>query len=271
MPATEDRPPALPSTPRPQAISPVAPSPTPFRCPHAVHPCPSVDSGLGMDANGVAIPSLKFEWEMLEPLAGSISENGRVTASENVGTFPKAVLVTLSSEEEGAGSPISTSLDIRIIDPASLGQRISATVVPQIISLRPGEEIGFTAMVLDRRGNLIPTAGLRWEVLDPRTGTISADGRFKAGREPNIYPDTIRAFMSVPGVEEEIAASGTVVIVEVTPPTAAGAQRLDRVSIFPERVELSPGETARVSIVGLEGDIRATSTANVRWSLDPPR
>ena len=35
-----------PSTPRPQAISPVAPSPTPFRCPHAVHPCPSVDSGL---------------------------------------------------------------------------------------------------------------------------------------------------------------------------------------------------------------------------------
>ena len=36
----------LPSTPRPQAISPVAPSPTPFRCPHAVHRCPSVDSGL---------------------------------------------------------------------------------------------------------------------------------------------------------------------------------------------------------------------------------
>ena len=40
----------LPSTPRPQAISPVAPSPTPFRCPHAVHRCPSVDSGLGISA-----------------------------------------------------------------------------------------------------------------------------------------------------------------------------------------------------------------------------
>ena len=23
---------------------------TPFRCPHAVHPCPSVDSGLGQNA-----------------------------------------------------------------------------------------------------------------------------------------------------------------------------------------------------------------------------
>ena len=225
---------------------------------------------LGMDANGVAIPSLKFEWEMLEPLAGSISENGRLTASENVGIFPKAVLVTLASQEAGAGSPISASLNVSIIDPASLGQRISAMVVPQVISLRPGEEIGFTAMVLDRRGNQIPTAGLRWEVLDPRTGAISANGRFKAGHEPDIYPDTIRAFISVPGVEEEVAASGTVVIVDVTPPTAAGAQRLQRVSIFPERVELSPGESTRVSIVGLEGDIRASSAPNVRWSLDPP-
>ena len=42
----------LPSTPRPQAISPVAPSPTPFRCPHAVHRCPSVDSGLALAPTG---------------------------------------------------------------------------------------------------------------------------------------------------------------------------------------------------------------------------
>ena len=42
---TVRRPPIYPE--RAQAISPVAPSPTPFRCPHAVHPCPSVDSGLG--------------------------------------------------------------------------------------------------------------------------------------------------------------------------------------------------------------------------------
>ena len=40
---TVRRPPIYPNG--AQAISPVAPSPL-FRCPHAVHRCPSVDSGL---------------------------------------------------------------------------------------------------------------------------------------------------------------------------------------------------------------------------------
>ena len=44
---TVRRPPIYPKTP---GISPVAPSPTPFRCPHAVHPCPSVDSGETLEA-----------------------------------------------------------------------------------------------------------------------------------------------------------------------------------------------------------------------------
>ena len=39
------RPPAYPNQAR--IIAPVAPSPL-FRCPHAVHRCPSVDSGLGI-------------------------------------------------------------------------------------------------------------------------------------------------------------------------------------------------------------------------------
>ena len=47
----------LPSTPRPQAISPVAPSATPFRCPHAVHRCPSVDSGLAAARAASRTPS----------------------------------------------------------------------------------------------------------------------------------------------------------------------------------------------------------------------
>ena len=41
-----------------QAISPVAPSP-PFHCPHAVHPCPSVDSGLGKDGKAEPDPELR--------------------------------------------------------------------------------------------------------------------------------------------------------------------------------------------------------------------
>ena len=171
---------------------------------------------LAVDANGVAIPNLKFKWEMLEPLAGSISQDGRLTASANIGTFPSAIQVTLVPEKEDIGEKISTSLDVLIIDSAGLAQQISATVLPKVISLRPKEEIRFTSMVLDRRGNQIPTLEPRWEILDARAGVISNDGRFKAGEEPGIYSDAIHVSMGVTGVDEKVVATGTVIIVDVT-------------------------------------------------------
>ena len=70
------------STPRAQAISPVAPSPTPFRCPHAVHPCPSVDSGLGLALiHHVVAPAgstLVFCETLLHSSGDILSDNERV-------------------------------------------------------------------------------------------------------------------------------------------------------------------------------------------------
>ena len=225
---------------------------------------------LAVDANGVAIPNLKFKWEMLEPLAGSISQDGRLTASANIGTFPSAIQVTLVPEKEDIGEKISTSLDVLIIDSAGLAQQISATVLPKVISLRPKEEIRFTSMVLDRRGNQIPTLEPRWEILDARAGVISNDGRFKAGEEPGIYSDAIHVSMGVTGVDEKVVATGTVIIVDVTSRVIPQPEQQPRVAIFPGRIVLSPGESIRAVIVGLNGNVQELSTANVRWSLTPP-
>ena len=63
---------------------------------------------------------------------------------------------------------------------------------------------------------------------------------------------------------------GTVIIVEVAPPPGPEPRELARVAIFPDRVVLSPGESTRVSIVGLSGDIQRMPDANIRWSLVPP-
>ena len=167
---------------------------------------------LAVDANGVSIPNQRFQWEILEPLAGSISQDGVLTASGNVGTFPGAVQVTLVPPEGQAAPPIGALLDVMVVDPASLSRRFSASLLPQVISLRPGDDFTFTTLVLDRRGNTVTTTDPTWEVVDSNAGSISQDGRFTAGREPGVYSDTVRVTMTAPAIEEPIVASATVVI-----------------------------------------------------------
>ena len=150
------------------------------------------------------------------------------------------------------------------MDPISATQQISATVIPQVISLRPEQQIKFTTMVLDRRGNPIFPVDPRWKILDPKAGIISQDGQFRAGVEPGVYSDAVQVSMEVPGLEQRVVPVGTIIIQDVTPPASPQPQQLlPTVTIHPNRVVLSPGEQARVSIIGLNADVQALSTTNI--------
>lgn len=191
---------------------------------------------LAVDANGVAIPNMKFKWEVLEPgLPGTIAQNGQFTASKSAGQYLDAIRVTLVPQA-GVAQAVSTGVDVHVLDPRSASSRISATVLPQVISIRPGEQMRYTAMLLDRRGQQITPVEPRWEMLDSGAGSISSSGRFAAGEVPGIYSDTILVSMGAKGAEGLLTARGTVIIVEpalLPSPEPAG---LARVAIFPERV-----------------------------------
>ena len=191
---------------------------------------------LAVDANGVAIPNMKFKWEVLEPgLPGTIAQNGQFTASKSAGQYLDAIRVTLVPQA-GVAQAVSTGVDVHVLDPRSASSRISATVLPQVISIRPGEQMRYTAMLLDRRGQQITPVEPRWEMLDSGAGSISSSGRFAAGEVPGIYSDAILVSMGAKGAEGLLTARGTVIIVEpalLPSPEPAG---LARVAIFPERV-----------------------------------
>ena len=226
---------------------------------------------LALDANGVAIPNMKFRWESLEPVAGSISERGRLIAGESIGEFPKAIKVTLDSPEEDLEESISIRLDIHVVDLGSAAAQYSARILPQVISVRPEEQARFTPLVLDKRGNQISPVNLSWEIANPAAGTIFQRGHFVAGKLPGIYPEAVRVTMGLPGTDEVIEAEATVIIVEVVKPgSESESQRLRRVAIFPERIVLSPGESTRVSIVGLGGVVQRQPDTSVSWSVSPP-
>ena len=226
-------------------------------------------TALAVDANGVVIPNMDFRWEVLKPLAGSISGENRLTVASNIGAFSDAVKATLVQTEEASGGPISANLDVTVLDLGNAADRIAASVLPGVISLRPGEQIRFSTLFLDSTGNQITPVEPVWEILDSRAGTIDQRGRFTAAESPEIYVDVVRVTAGLPDTNETLVATATVAIVDVSPPAVIAPDSF-RVQIFPERVVLSPGESTRVSIISLDGDVRFLSTANVDWSLNPP-
>ena len=226
---------------------------------------------LAVDPNGVAIPNVEFKWKMLEFRAGAISQDGRLTAGESMGDFASAIEVSVIPADGDEPGIISTNVNVRVVDPASVAQRFSATVLPQVISLAPEEEMRFTTLLLDRRGNQLSPVYSRWQVSDATAGIITRAGKFKAGAEPGIYPDAVHVSIGLPDVDDLVTATATVIIVDLTSALSPEPAALKpRVAIFPDRVVLSPGESTRVSIIGLGGTVRSLSSANITWRLNPP-
>ena len=227
---------------------------------------------MAVDANGVVIPNRKFNWEILRPVAGSISQDGRFTAGTAIGEFSQTIRVTMVDDGSPDQPAITTGLDVRVLDPAGKSSQISAVALPQVISLKPMEQIRFASMSLDGWGGQVIPRSSRWETIDPRAGQVSPTGEFTAGEEPGIYENAVRVLLEVAGLESPVTASATVIVVESLAPLPQTPSRdLPRVVIFPERVVLSPGESAQVSIIGLDGQVLQVGNTEVSWTLNPPQ
>lgn len=226
---------------------------------------------MAVDANGVVIPNKKFNWEVVRSAAGSISQDGRFTAGSAIGEFPQTVKVTMVADKGQDRPVLTTDLDVHVLDPAGVSRQVQAMTLPQVISLKPGEKIKFTSMALDGLGGQVTPRSSRWEIIDPRAGQVSPGGQFTAAANPGIYEGAVRVSLEVADLETPVIANATVIVVaSVAPRPQAPIRDLPRVVIFPDRVVLSPGESARVSIIGLQGQVLEVASTDVSWSLNPP-
>lgn len=230
-------------------------------------------TALVTDTRGTLLPGAQPVWEVVDHRAGSVSPKGRFTAGQTPGSYPRAVQVSLSLQPGSESRGITAYLDILVVESTQLVSPITFAVVPQAISLRPGQFFNFTAVALDRRdGRRLDRPQVRWRILDPAVGTLSADGRLHASKRPGVYPAAVEAVMSLPssggGPAKEITAQATVAVLD-TAPTGVVPEVLDRLSIFPEQVVLSPGQSTRLIILGLDGYGRPLSDFDVKWSLSP--
>ena len=219
---------------------------------------------------GTIVPRVALRWEMDAPEAGSVDQEGTLLAGDVVGTFPAAVRVTLLPEADSEQLKISATADVVVLDPEDLTQRISALVLPGVVSLGLGQETRFTGVVLDEKGNQLIPQATSWQIGDPGAGSLGPDGRFHAGSTSGVYPGAVSMTAKVSHLGEELSLTteATVVVVDISR-VVTKPGTLQTVAIFPDRVTLSPGESTRLSVVGLDGDGRLLDDVQLVWSLDP--
>jgi len=228
-------------------------------------------NAIGMDVDGNFLAGAQPQWEMVESRAGSISPTGRFTAGEPPGPYPQAILVTLPAGREGEN--ITTLMDVLILEALPPAASVTLTILPQTASVLPGQIMDFVGVALDiTEGRRLEGIRVRWLTLDRLAGTVFNRGRFQASQRPGVYPDAVEARITLPAQDghaaETITARATVAIIDTSakePPTAL----LGRISIIPKQVVLSPGESTRLGIVGLNYSERTLSDFEVQWHLDP--
>ena len=225
-------------------------------------------SAIGMAADGTLLPSNQPRWEMVDERAGEVSTNGRFTAGEFPGSYPRAILVKLSAGREG--SEITALMDVLITEASTSGGDFSLAILPQAVSLTLGQEFFFNAVALDlRNGKRLDELEVKWSVLDQAAGNINGDGRFRASSVVGLYADSVEAQVTLPGPSgATVTTRATVALVDSSdPPGRSNPQGL--LSLFPTRVVLSPGDSTKLGIVGVDADGRRLAGADVEWLLDP--
>ena len=188
---------------------------------------------FAVDLNGVMVPGASLKWELLKERAGVLESGGEFTASERTGNFIEALRVSIPSTSLPGSETISAIVDVRVLDPRDHIEEPFVAMLPQIVTLNPGQEVNFAAVVLKPDGQRLSPVEVQWKLEHNRGGTLSENGRFIAGDIPGIYENLVRAHIRAPEYEGGYATrvSATVVIA-ATPQAPTSDGRLASTVIF---------------------------------------
>ncbi len=166
-------------------------------------------SAKARDGWGNVVPTSPT-WSVSSATAGTIDGSGQFTAGGVAGSFPGAVVATVSG--------VSGSADVTLAP----GDLAMIALSPSDATVAVGGVLQFSAMGEDVDGNLIPVTPV-WSIQNG-AGSISQEGLFTATQVPGSYPESIRAvFNGVVGSAHVTVTSGAIARVAVVPanPTVA--------------------------------------------------
>jgi|GEM_PF-2010726 len=223
-------------------------------------------SPLAVDRTGVPVTGVEYTWVMLNPLAGSVSEDGRFTSGTIEGVYPGAIRV-VAAKRGDLTQTASAVISVTVQRLGGVGDPIKVNVFPQSISVRPGGNVAFRAIALDSRGNLVSNVTTGWSVRDPRVGTLDVQGRLTAGQTPGVYTSVVEVTVTdLDGKVFPLTARATVTVLTALAPQ----EKLQNIILAPQVLRLRPGESRRIIATALTNSGQTATGLLTSWTSRSP-
>ena len=209
-------------------------------------------NGLGRIQAGTVL-----RWGMVDDRAGLIDGDGNFIAGDVPGVYTEAVRVeaVVAGEDGFARTEDFASVVVRDVGIKRLDK---LAIFPGTLVAAPGGKANLFARTVDKSGNPAE-AGITWEVLDDRVGTVDEGGIFNAGEIPGIYKAAIRATAEQPDGNETITRSGSVDIV------ITGT--LSNSEVSPALVTVAPGRLVHFKLTAWDENEIVLPGLVVRWTV----
>jgi hypothetical protein len=186
---------------------------------------------VGFDETGLTIPGVSFSWRVLDADLGHINDLGYLTVEAAEGHFPASVAVSGIWE----GETISRTIDVTVVEVPDDNDFLRVEILPKNFHVDFGGRIELRAFAFNGIGEIVSGAQFRWNVTDPRAGTISSTGVFFPGESAGIFTESVQVEAVVAGASGISRASDFASVIVKQP---QGVPKLEALQVIPQTVKI---------------------------------
>ena len=213
---------------------------------------------------GRPLEDVELVWTMVDPRAGTLSDDGRFRASDNVGVFKDAVSVT-GIQNTVLGIKYATAAStVTVVGETSVPELNRVAILPDEPTVLAGQIYRLRAVGYDASGFVIPGVSFVWRMNNPVLGRVNDIGYMTVEAREGMFPEAI----TVTGVWEGTRVSHTTGIRVVDTPQADDFMR---VHVLPQRFHISVGDRLQLRAVALNGLGELVRGTQIRWTMADPQ
>ena len=221
---------------------------------------------FAFDFEGKPVPLGEVRWRVTTSNAGRVTDDGRFTLGDILGTYEDALEATVALAGDYAGRTVTVKTTVVVLrtedmfgTPDGQGQ---TSLVPTLLRLRKGGSQRLSLVNLDGRGIPVTPEEVRWSA-DPEVATVDETGRVTAVAPPGTYLEAIRA-----EVQEETGEGGRVRVVTAT---LVVVGPLSRVDVVPARAVVGPGEAVQFQALAYDAVGERLFNVSFTWEMADDR